>query len=157
MIGRASFFLLFFFVICFFHGSPSKSNDFSAVKPYFVSIDKKKAYLREGPAFRHPIRLVYIRKGVPLKVDAKYDHWRRVEDVSGNKGWMHKRVLTSQTKTFVTIREGKIYEKPILNSILIAQIDSDVYGTIEKCKRFWCKVETEGFSGWMMKEYFWGN
>ena len=70
---------------------------------------------------------------------------------------MHKRVLTSQTKTFVTIREGKIYEKPILNSILIAKIDSDVYGTIEKCKKFWCKVETEGFSGWMMKEYFWGN
>jgi len=157
MIGRAGFLLLVFFVSFLFHSTPSRSDDFSVVKAYFVSIDKEKAYLREGPAFRYPIRLVYVRKGVPLKVDARYAHWRRVEDVFGNKGWMHKRVLTSQIKTLITIQDGKIYEKPVLNSILVARVESQVYGIIKKCKKFWCKVKIAGFSGWMMKKYFWGN
>ena len=158
-MGRSQtiFLLVCFSVLFLFDRTSSRSDDFSMVEPYFVSIDKQKAHLREGPAFRYPIRLVYVRKGVPLKVDAKYDHWRRVEDVSGNKGWMHKRVLTSQTKTFVTIRDGKIYQKPTLNSTLVAQVSPKVYGIIKKCKKFWCKVKIDDLSGWMMKESFWGS
>ena len=52
----------------------------SAVDPYWMSLRDDKAYMRTGPRDSYPIKWVYVRKYLPVKVVGKEADWRMVED-----------------------------------------------------------------------------
>src|SRR3546814_13728198 len=66
--------------------------------PYGASISDDRARMRKGPSIDVPVLWEYRRKDLPVRVIARHDLWRKVEDPDGAQGWMAAR-LPSRTRT----------------------------------------------------------
>ena len=55
----------------------------------FVMLKNKKVNVRYGPSFEYPIKYVYLKKNLPIKVIDKKEHFRRIIDHKHNSGWIH--------------------------------------------------------------------
>ena len=59
---------------------------------------------------------------------------------------------------FVHLLDDKIlYRKPTIYSKPIAKIKRGRLTIIAKCKKEWCKIKTENYSGWIEKKDIWGK
>ncbi|MEH6546060.1 MAG: SH3 domain-containing protein, partial [Sneathiella sp.] len=70
--------------------------------PRFVSLSSNKVNVRTGPGTRYPITWVFVRRGWPVEVIAEYELWRRIRDVDGSTGWVHKGLLSSRRTLIIT-------------------------------------------------------
>ena len=61
--------------------------------------------MRTGPSTDHPIRWVYTRTGLPVRIVEESDVWRRIEDPDGETGWAHSSLL-SVRRTVIVIGSG---------------------------------------------------
>ena len=68
--------------------------------PYWASISVDEARMRKGPSPDVPVVWEYRRKDLPVKVVARHDIWRKIEDPDGTQGWMAARLL-SRTRTAI--------------------------------------------------------
>jgi SH3-like domain-containing protein len=57
--------------------------------PRFVSLKGNEGNARRGPGLTHRIDWVFTRSGMPLRITAEFENWRRVEDFEGAGGWVH--------------------------------------------------------------------
>jgi SH3-like domain-containing protein len=64
--------------------------------PRFVSLKSDRVNARAGPGQRYPVEWVFVRRGLPVEVVAESDLWRRVRDMEGVEGWVHKGLLSGQ-------------------------------------------------------------
>ena len=62
--------------------------------PRFVSLKARRVNLRIGPSRDYAVNWLYTRSGIPMEIIQEYDHWRRVRDLDGTEGWIHKSLLT---------------------------------------------------------------
>ena len=126
--------------------------------PKLVSVKTSKANLRYGPGKDYPIKLVFIKRNVPLLTIDKFDHWRKVLTPSKIVGWIHKSQLTTKHKS-ITLKPDYLRRKPQLSSKKIAFLNDNVNVSVIKCKIYWCKITLNSgkFSGWYIKEYLWGS
>lgn len=113
--------------------------------------------MRTGPGEQYPVKWVYRRPGLPLEVIAEYHHWRRVRDVQGTEGWMHKSMLSGVRRVVVgassVLRaEANAAARPI------ARVDAMVVGTVRRCPggSAWCQVAIEEQKGWLRRDEIWG-
>ena len=56
---------------------------------YFLSLKNKKVNVRYGPGFDYPIKYIYKKKFLPVKVIDKKENFRRIIDHKKNSGWIH--------------------------------------------------------------------
>ena len=56
--------------------------------PYWASISVDEARMRKGPSPDVPVIWEYRRKDLPVKVIARHELWRKIEDPDGTQGWM---------------------------------------------------------------------
>ena len=87
--------------------------------PRFLSLKSDTANMRVGPGNEYPIAWVYKRKGLPLKVIAEYEVWRKVIDHDGTTGWMHTKLLTGRRTALITNRVAKLYKSVEDNSKIV--------------------------------------
>lgn len=130
----------------------------SAVDPYWMSLRDDKAYMRTGPRDSYPIKWVYQRKYMPLKVVAKEADWRKVEDVDGDQGWMHLKLL-SQTRTAVVTAGGPepLRDSASANARVNWRVQKGVVGKISDCSANWCLFDVSGRLGYIEREAIWGD
>ncbi len=126
--------------------------------PRFVSLRASKANLRIGPGGQYPIEWVYLRSGVPLEVIAEQKTWRKIRDWEGAQGWVHQNMLSSKRALIVTAKMRVVRSEPREKADIIAQVEPGVVGSILECRESspWCRVEIDGFAGWMHRSEFWG-
>ena len=55
----------------------------------FVMLKNNKVNVRYGPSFEYPIKFVYLKKFLPIKVIDKKEHFRKIIDHKHNSGWIH--------------------------------------------------------------------
>ena len=123
----------------------------------FLSLKNKKVNLRQGPSFKYPIKLIYIKKNLPVVVIDKFENWRKIIDFKNNSGWIHISQLTKK-KTAINIKKNSIlYKKSTIYSKPIAKIEIGKLLFIDKCKIRWCKISSKKFQGWVYKNSLWGN
>ena len=120
--------------------------------PRFVSLKFGKINGRSGPDENYPVRFVYHRRGLPVKVIAETDEWRKIQDPDGAVVWVHKRMLDAK-RTIMT-RQNGIYpvvlrKKPDDNSKIIAKVSSGVIGDIVEIANGWVRVKLSGYNGWL--------
>ena len=60
----------------------------------FVMLKNNKVNVRYGPSFDYPIKYIYLKKNLPIKIIDKKENFRRIIDHKHNSGWIH----TSQLK-----------------------------------------------------------
>ena len=137
------FFLLLITNICF-------ANE------VFVSLKKNKVNVRYGPSFDSDIKYVYKKINLPLKQIDKKENFRRIIDHKKNSGWIHVSQLKKINSAIVTV-DKILFSRPSVFSEPIAVIKKNRLLVVLKCEVDWCKVETDGFKGWVDKVNLWGN
>ena len=84
-------YLILFFLILFFI-----PKSFADEITNFLSLKNNKVNLRQGPSFEYPIKLIYKKKYLPVKVLDKSETWRKVKDFENNVGWIHTSQLSKK-------------------------------------------------------------
>ncbi len=118
--------------------------------PYWASIDEAAARMRTGPSTEFPIKWLYKRKNLPVKVIARHSVWRKIEDPDGDQGWMHVRLLSPQRTAVVTGSSiGALRDAPVATARIAWRVEPGVVGRIEDCKDGWCRFDTAGRTGFI--------
>jgi SH3-like domain-containing protein len=127
--------------------------------PRFVSLRAAEVNLRAGPGIQYPVDWVYLRRGLPVEVIAEYRTWRQIKDWQGTKGWIHQSMLTKRRTVIVTGDTRTLRSKPSTKSPPLARVEAAVVGTLLLCPDGggWCRVEMDGFQGWLRRVEFWGT
>ena len=129
--------VLIFFLLTF-----SFSKAVFAENNYFLMLKNKKVNVRYGPDLNSPIKYIYKKKFLPVKVIDKKENFRRIIDFKNNSGWIHTSQL-SKIKSFILLEDKTLFSKPTKYSKPILKISKGRLLLIKKCKAKWCKVKTE--------------
>ena len=145
------FLVLFFLVLFFIQKSFAKENI------NFLTLKNNEVNLRQGPSFKYPIKLIYKKKHLPVKILDKSETWRKISDFENNSGWIHISQL-SKKKSAINIKNNSIiYKKPTIYSKPIARLEVGRLVIIKRCKLKWCKITSGDYEGWIFKNTLWGN
>ena len=131
------------------------SNTIANESEYFLMLKYKEANVRYGPGFDYPIKFIYKKKYLPIKVIDKKDEFRRIIDIKNNSGWIHKTQLR-KNKSFILLEDQLLFSKPTKYSKPILKISKGRLLLAKKCKKKWCKVKTEEYEGWISTGNLWG-
>jgi SH3-like domain-containing protein len=124
--------------------------------PRFVSLKGSEGNARRGPGLTHRIDWVFTHAGMPLKITAEYENWRRVEDVEGAGGWVHYSLLSGVRSALVTLDMAELRDAPDSEAVVVAQAELGVVGRVLECSPDWCRVALDGQRGWVRKASIWG-
>lgn len=125
--------------------------------PRFVMTKASKVNLRAGPGNNYPTRLVYNRTGIPLKVTAEFDFWRKIKDIDGEEGWVHKTLLSNCTVVWVKADMISLISDPGSADSIVLKAEKGVEGEFLKdIKGKYAKVRIGGQKGWVLIDDIWG-
>ena len=125
--------------------------------PYWASISVDEARMRKGPSIDVPVLWEYRRKDLPVKVIARHENWRRVEDPDGTRGWMAARLLSRTRTAIVTGAVRPLREEPSPSAAVAYRAEPGVVGRITDCKDGWCRFDVKGRKGWIETDHIWGD
>jgi SH3-like domain-containing protein len=124
---------------------------------YFLTLRNNKVNLRQGPSFEYPIKIFYKKKFLPVLVQDKFENFRKIRDHENNSGWIHVSQLSKKMAAINIDENILIFKNPTKFSTPIAILEKGRLCVIKKCKKKWCKVTIDKFSGWVKKDHLWGR
>ena len=142
--------ILIFFLLIF-----SFSKFALAENNYFLMLKNNKVNVRHGPSLNSPIKYIYKKKFLPVKVIDKKENFRRIIDFKNNSGWIHRTQLR-KNKSFILLEDQLLFSKPTKYSKPILKISKGRLLLAKKCKKKWCEVKTEEYEGWISTGNLWG-
>ena len=125
--------------------------------PYWASISVDEARMRKGPSPDVPVIWEYRRKDLPVKVVARFETWRKIEDPDGTQGWMAARLLSRTRTAIVTGEIRPMRDAASLSAGVAYRAEPGVVGRITDCKDGWCLFEVKGRKGWIETDHIWGD
>ena len=139
--------LSFFFLLPF--------SSFAQENNYFLMLKNKKVNVRYGPSFDYPIKYVYRKIELPLKVIDKKENFRRIIDHKKNSGWIHISQL-KKLNSLVVLEDKIIFNKNSKFSKPLFKLQKGRLVILKKCVSNWCKIKTDNYTGWMETKNSWG-
>ena len=137
-------FLIYLFIIL--------NSSVFAEDSYYLTLRNDKVNLRQGPSLKHPIKLVYKKKFLPLLIQDRSDNFRKVLDHENNSGWIHITQLSKKKAAINIMDKSIVFKNPTIYSKPIAVLEKGRLCLIKKCKNNWCKIKIENYIGWIRKE-----
>ena len=134
----------------------SSSNVVSSEKDYFVSLKYNKVNVRIGPSLNSPIKYIYKKKYLPVKVIDKKEHFRRIIDHKKNSGWIHKTQLI-KSNSLIVMEDKIVFSKNTKFSKPLFKLEKGRLVILKKCISNWCKIKTNNYTGWMQTNNLWGE
>ena len=131
-------------------------NIFAKENSYYLILKNNKVNVRYGPGFDFPIKYVYKKKYLPIKVIDKKENFRRIIDFKNNSGWIHTSQL-KKGKSLILLEDQILFSKPTRHSKPILKIAKGRLLLIKKCKKKWCRVKTQNYLGWIITNNVWGK
>ena len=141
--------ILFYFLL-------STSNVVSSENNYFVSLKYNKVHVRYGPSLNSPIKYIYKKKFLPVKVIDKKEHFRRIIDHKKNSGWIHKTQLI-KSNSLIVMEDKIVFSKNTKFSKPLFKLEKGRLVILKKCISNWCKIKTNNYTGWMQTNNSWGE
>jgi len=139
---------IFFFLNIF-------TNCIAIENNYFLSLKNNKVNVRYGPGFDYPIKYIYKKKYLPVKIIDKKENFRRIIDLKKNSGWIHISQL-KKSKSLITTSKKILFKKPTKYSEPLAKLEEGRLLIFKKCVKDWCNVKSDQYSGWINKSNIWG-
>ncbi len=125
--------------------------------PRFVSLKSDEINLRTGPGTRYPIDWIYRRRGLPVEIIDEFEDWRRVRDHDGTVGWVHRLMLVSERTVLVTGQTRMLRRQPEPGAPGLAYLEAGVIADLKGCDKAWCRIEAQGFDGWLPRREIYGT
>ena len=145
---KTFFFINLFLLSLFFTNSYSDNN------PY-MSLKNNKVNVRYGPGLDYPIKFIFNKKNYPVEIIDQKENFRKILDIKKNSGWIHRSQL-KKNSSFITLNSVILFSDSTKFSRPIAKLEAGRLLNKKKCKMNWCKVQTEKYKGWVLKENLWG-
>ena len=142
------FYILF---IAFFFINLLSANE----NNYYLTLKYNKVNVRYGPGRDYPIKYVYKKKNLPVKIIDKKENFKKIIDFKKNSGWIHTSQL-KKGKSFILLKDQIAFTKPTKYSKPLFKISKGRLLMVKKCKKNWCRVKTENFLGWVKTDEVWG-
>ena len=142
-------FLIYFLIIL---GSSTFAEE-----NYYLTLRSDKVYLRAGPSFKHPVKLIYIKKFLPVLVIDKSYNFRKIIDHENNSGWIHISQLSKKKAALNNSNNSIIFKRPSYYSKPLALLEKGRLCFVKKCEVKWCKVDSGDYTGWIIKSSLWGK
>jgi SH3-like domain-containing protein len=136
--------------------SPGGPANGAANLPRFVSLRSDEVNLRTGPGVRYPVEWVLQRRNMPVEVLAEFENWRKIRDWQGTEGWVHQSMVSGRRYAIITEQIRALRRQPDANSPAVARLEAGVVAQILECKEQWCRLDANGFKGWLTRGEFWG-
>ena len=121
----------------------------------FLSLKNDKVNVRYGPGFDFPIKFIYFKKFLPVKIIDTKENFRRIVDHKKNSGWIHWTQLR-KVNSLIILEDKIIFKKNSKFSEPILKIKKGRLVIIKKCMDSWCKIKTDNFEGWLQNSNVWG-
>ena len=126
------FILIFFLMSCFVTKAISQDK--------FVSLKKNKVNVRYGPGFDYPVKYIYKKINLPLKVIDKKENFRKIIDIKKNSGWVHVSQLKN-SRSLIILENKILFKKPSLFSKPIVKMEKGRLVLVKKCKKNGVKLK----------------
>ncbi len=124
--------------------------------PRYVSMKTSRGFARKGSHVNYAVNWEFTKPGIPFRVLDEDGAWRLVETLDGAGGWMFSSLLTGK-RTVLTTKDNTPFKAlPEENSKVLALAEERVIGDLLRCELNWCKIESNGFKGWVQKTNLWG-
>ena len=140
--------LIVFFSLFFFSTASTEE--------IFLSLKKNIVNVRYGPSLESPIKYIYKKINLPIKLIDKKENFRRIIDHKKNSGWIHISQL-KKINSVITLKDKILFKKPTNFSKPLAKIKRGRVLIVQKCQNNWCKIKTEKFKGWIDRSDIWGK
>jgi len=125
--------------------------------PRFVSLKAAQTYCRAGPSFEHPVRMTFMRQGLPVIIVAETrDHWRKIRDHDGDECWTHKSKLSGVETALVVEDALALRTRPKATAPMRARLGLGVVAHVDGKRDGWLRVSANGVKGWASVSGFWG-
>ena len=116
--------LLFLFLLPI--SSMSQENN------YFLMLKNKKVNVRYGQSLDHPVKYIYRKIDLPVKVIDKKENFRRIIDHKQNSGWIHVSQLRP-SRSLITTNEKILFKNSTKYSKPLAKLDQGRLLKVIKC------------------------
>ena len=148
MLKIIIFFLYFILII---------PNSYSEEKKTFLMLKNNKVNVRYGPSLDHPVKYIYRKIDLLVKVIDKKENFRRIIDHKKNSGWIHISQLRP-SQSLITTNEKILFKNSTKYSKPLAKLDQGRLLKVIKCEEKWCNIKTGDYSGWIIKDNnIWGT
>ena len=141
---------IIFFILMFFCTTAFSNEN------YYLMLKNSKVNVRMGPGLDYPVKFIYKKKYLPVKVIDKKENFRKIIDHKKNSGWIHISQL-KKVNSVIVLSNRILFKKPSFNSRPIANIDSGRLLVLKKCKKDWCEVSSQNYKGWINMDDVWGR
>ena len=141
---------IIFFILIFFCTSAFSNEN------YYLMLKNSKVNVRMGPGLDYPVKFIYKKKYLPVKVVDKKENFRKVIDHKKNSGWIHISQL-KKVNSVIVLSNRILFKKPTFNSKPVVNIEGGRLFVLEKCKKDWCEVSSQNYSGWINMDNVWGK
>ena len=113
------------------------------------------ANIRSGPESKSDI-LWKVEKYFPIWIIEKSGEWYHFEDFEGDKGWVHKS-LVSKISAVITKNDAcNIRSGPGTDNKIIFTVEKGIPFKVLKRKGSWIQIEhADGDKGWIHKSLIW--
>ena len=132
------------------------TNSTAVENSYFLSLKNKKVNVRYGPGFDYPIKYVYKKKFLPVKVIDKKENFRRIIDHKKNSGWIHISQL-KKSNSLIVLEDKIVFSKNSKFSKPLFKLEKGRLVILTKCIASWCKIKSDNYAGWMQIKNSWGE
>ena len=96
--------LIFLFIFPFNLVLASEEN-------FFLMLKNNKVNVRYGPSFDYPIKYIYKKIQLPIKIIDRKENFRRILDHKNNSGWIHISQLR-KSKSLIVLENKILFKKP---------------------------------------------
>lgn len=124
--------------------------------PRFVTLGPDEVNVRTGPGTRYPIKFVIRKGGLPVEITREFQVWREIRDIDGDKGWVHKAMLSGRRAIIVKGQVRSVLKKPDDAAQPVVRLEPGVIADLEGCREKWCSVKIATYDGWIRKTDIWG-
>jgi SH3-like domain-containing protein len=93
-------------------------------------------------------------------VIAEFENWRRIRYVDGSEGWVLQNLLSGKRTALIAPWSKQltmpIYASADSKATATAMLQPGVLASIKICTANWCRINGEGFEGWIEESNLWG-
>ena len=143
---------IFYLFIYFFFFNISLANENNT----YLMLKNNEVNVRYGPSLDYPIKYIYKKINLPVKVIDTKENMRRIVDHKKNSGWIHRSQL-KKSKSLITTKIKILFKKPTKFSKPLARISEGRLLIVKECENNWCSIKTDKYSGWVEKKDVWGS
>tara|TARA_Y100001970_G_C14063004_1_gene765195 strand:+ start:714 stop:1082 length:369 start_codon:yes stop_codon:yes gene_type:complete len=118
-------------------------------------LKNNKVNVRYGPSLDYPVKFIYKKKFLPVKIIDKKENFRKIIDHKKNGGWIHISQLR-KSNSLIVLEDKIIFKKNTKLSKPLVKIEKGRLVLIKKCLNDWCKIKTDKFEGWIEINNIWG-